>query len=393
MIINDFADFAKSTGRVMFRTPDDFLNEAIAQRLTFDRLLRGRGKDQVFQGGSTINDEVMFDEANTFAAVNPNDTLSYVQPQVLTSQTQYWRFYWDHKSWTENEITLNMNTSTMTRGAIKTQFKRLRKKIDMRCYTSQANGMEAMVWADAGGSTQYAKMEGSASGSTGVTMSIPAVITEDTTNYHPYLWTTILGIDPANEDGYRNQVETYDFDDPDDSAGNSTGLIDAFDNMVTKVDFKAPNFHKEAFEPDSGSAQQTIFCSRGGLMQYKRLLRAANDTLVRKQDAAYGNPQFDGIDLVYTSALDTATIIWNGSLSSGTASTELGATDGQYDGYRYYFVNSKYYTPIFHNEQYFNTKDPFFLPHQPWTWVQPTSIYMNCFPNSRRRHGIVAPQA
>lgn len=383
-VINDFADFSKATGRTMFSGADKFLNEAIGQRTSIDRFLRGKDMDLVLQGGATINDEVMFDEANTFANINPNDPLSYVQPQVLTSQVQYWRFSWDHKSWTEHEITLNMDRSSMTRGAIKHQFKRLRKKIDMRMKTSIVNGMEAKIWADAAG--KQTEMEGTASGTTGEQLSIPAVITENTTNWHASGWTTILNIDPANEDGWRNQVETYDFDQPDDADGDNDGLIDAFDNMFSKVDYKAPTLYKEAFEPDYSTRQQVIFCSRGGQMQYKRLLRAANDTLVRKQDAAYGNPQFDGVDLQYVTLLDTASIDYAGD---NTAATELNETP---DGYRYWFMNGKYYTPIFHTDQYFNAKDPFFLPQQPWTWVQPVSIYWNCFPHSRRRHGIVAPQ-
>ncbi len=147
------------------------------------------------------------------------------------------------------------------------------------------------------------------------------------------------------------------------------------------------DFHGEHFEAAYSPDRQIIFCSKGGLNQYKRLLRASNDTLVRKQDASYNKPQFDGVDMTRVGLLDTLLLDWDND--GGTATTETGATT---DGYRYWWINGNYLTPVYHTEKYFDKKDPFFLPKQPWTWVCPIDIWYNNFLQSRQRQGIVAPQ-
>jgi len=119
----------------------------------------------------------------------------------------------------------------------------------------------------------------------------------------------------------------------------------------------------------------------------KRLLRDRNDTLIKKQDAAYPHPQFDGIDMVYVAHLDTATLDYDND--GGAATTETGATT---DGYRYWWVDHDMLRSVFHTERYFYGKDPYTLPQQPWTWVQPIDIWNNLFCRSRQRLGIVAPQ-
>ena len=380
--LQNFTDFVKFTGPAYFTSPDKFLNEAVKNTYVLSRFLRGKGMDKVMQSGSSIKDDVMFDEARTFQNYQPNAEFTWTQPQVATEQEINWRFSIDHMSWTDHEITLNMNSGFSKQYAA-VQYKKLRKKIEQRMWTSMINGMEerliygnqasADAEADAG-SDQY---------------SLLSLVTEDTTNYHNASgsWTTIMGIDPATESKWRNQVETYDYDDPDDSDGDADGLIDAFDNMLTKVQFVPPNFHKEHFETENPEhSRQFIMCSRGGLNLYKRLLRAANDTLVRKQDASYNRPQFDGIDLVYAAQMDTVQHVWN---TNTTAAVELSYTT---DGYRYVWFNGNYLTPIYHNERYFFKKDPFFLEKQPYTWVAPVDCWWNVFCHSRNRQGIVAPQ-
>jgi hypothetical protein len=382
--ISNFTDFVKFTGPAYFTSAEKFLNEAIKQTYSMPRFLKGRGLDKVIQGGSSIKDDVMFDEARTFQNYKPNAEFTWTQPQVATEQEINWRFSIDHMSWTDHEITLNMN-SGFTRGYANVQYKKLRKKIEQRCWTSIINGFEEKLWADAGSSTIYAEMEGD-NGSE--QYSIPSYITEDTTNYHASGWTNIMGIDPANESKWRNQVETYDYDDPEDSDFGGNGLIDAFDDMLTKIQFIPPDFHKEHFESsDFSTFRQFIACSRGGLNLYKKIIRSMNDTLVRKQDASYNRPQFDGVDLVYVAQLDSASIFWNPA-AGGSAATEANGTP---DGYRYYWINGNYMTPVFHSERYFYKKDPFFLEKQPYTWVCPIDVWWNLFCHSRQRQGIVAP--
>jgi hypothetical protein len=381
--LSTFADFVAATGSSYARSVNDFLNEAVRQRYLLGRFLKGRQLADVVQGGETIKDLVMFDEANTYQTYKPNEEFSWGQPAIGTEQELDWRFSLDHMSWTDQEIELNM-PSGMSRQYAHTQYKRRKKMIEARMWTSMINGIDDALMASPSTATG-AEME-TATG--GTQFSIPAYITEDTTNYHSSggTWTTIMGINPATTTKWRNQVETYDYDDPDDSDGDADGLIDAFDNMITKVDFQSPGFHDEHFEASYTGAREFIICSRGGLNQYKRLLRASNDTLVQKQDAAYNRPQFSGIDLVYATSMDTLSCTWG---STTTAGTETGYTD---DGYRYFWVNANYLKPVFHVTRYFHQKAPFFLEKQPYTWVCPVDCWWNLYCNSRNRQGIVAPQ-
>ena len=381
--LQNFTDFVKFTGPAIFSDANTFLNEAVNQTYSFSRLARGKGQDKLIQSGDVIRDEIMLDDASTFENYQPNAEFTWQMPQVATEIEIDWRFSLDHMSWTDHEIELNM-PSGMTRDHANRQYKKLRKKIEQRMWTSMINGIEDKLWASA--DNKSADMESSDGKDQ---YSFPALITEDTTAYHATGWTTIAGVDPATESKWRNQVETYDYDDPDDSDGDGDGLIDAFDNMCTKVRFVPPNIHAEHFEPQNQqAARQAIFCSRGGLNLYKRMLRASNDTLVRKQDAAYSNPQFDGYDLVYVTELDTLSMIWNAT-TGGSAGTETSYTT---DGYRYWWINGNYITPVFHERRYFYKKDPFFLEKQPYTWVCPVDCWWNLFPHSRQRHGIIAPQ-
>jgi hypothetical protein len=386
--LQNFTDFVKFTGPAYYSSPDKFLNEAVKTTYAFSKFLKGKGRDKVIQSGENIKDDVMFDEARTFQNYQPNAEFTWTQPQVATEQSIEWRFSIDHMSWTDHEITLNMNSGYSKEYAA-TQYKRLRKKIEQRCWTSIINGLEEKLWATAGASTtstEAASME-TASGSE--QYSLLSFITEDTTNYHCVNggWTTIEGIDPATESKWRNQVSTYDYDDPDDSDGDGDGLIDKFDEMLTSVGFVPPDFHKEHFEgSNENHDSQIIFCSNGGLNLYKRMLRQSNDTLVRKTDASYSGVTFDGIQLYRSAQLGSVSHAWS---TTTTAGTELGYAT---DGYRYFWVDTKYLTPVFHNERYFFKKDPFFLEKQPYTWVCPIDIWWNMFCHSRQRQGIVAPQ-
>jgi hypothetical protein len=387
--LENFTDFMRVTGPAYMTGPEKMVNDAVKNTYSMSYLLKGKGMDQVIKSGDRILDDIMFDEANTFENYKPNQEFTWTQPQVVTEQAIDWRFSIDHMSWTEHEIELNMGGGRFNATYSAQQYKNLKSKLERRVRTSIANGFEAKLW-QAPNSATAAEME-SAGG--GEQFSIPAFITEDTTNYHNAVgsWTTIMGINPATESKWRNQVATYDFDDPDDTDGDADGLIDAFDNMTTDVQFIPPDYHKDQFEPEDQQffedpSRQAIFCSKGGLNQYKRLLRASNDTLVRKQDAAYNRPQWDGVDVVRIAQLDALSMIWK---TDTTAAVE---TSYDPDGYRYFFVNGNYLTPVFHATRYFYKKDPFFLPKQPYTWVCPIDVWWNLFCHSRQRQGIVAPQ-
>tara|TARA_R110002110_G_scaffold46222_2_gene139908 strand:- start:145 stop:1302 length:1158 start_codon:yes stop_codon:yes gene_type:complete len=377
----NFGDFMKVTGPRYLTSAEDVINEAVKNTYILGRFLRGKGMDVAVQSGKTINDTILFDESSTYDHYKPNATFAWKNPQVLNDLEINWRFSVDHMSWTDQEIELNVPDG-LSSGAQKVAYKKLKRIKEMRMWTSFLNGMENDLWAQASGSAT--EMETS-SGS--LPYSIPSFISEHDgttgTSYVPWASaTTIMGINPASETKWRNQVSRYDYDDPGDSDGGNNGLLNAFDEMFLKVQFIPPATKQEYFEKDKLN-RQFICCSRDGINMYKRELRDSNDTLVSKQDAAYNMPQYGGIDLVYVASLDTATI--NGETPSDT---EAGNTK---NGARYWWLNGNYMTPVYHSRRYMEKHAPMRHPNQPFTTVQPVDCWWNLFCNSRQRQGIIAP--
>jgi len=377
----NFNDFMKVTGPRYLSSAEEVINEAVKNTYILGRFLKGKGMDTSVQSGKTINDSIFFDESSTYDHYQPNATFSWSNPQVINDLEINWRFSVDHMSWTDQEIELNISGG-LSRDAQKTAYKRLKRIKEMRLWTSFLNGMEADLWA--GAYTNSSAMESS----TGtLPYSIGSFISENTSVYHSFNTgdeTTVMGLTPSSESKWRNQLSTYDYDDPDDSDGDQDGLLDKFDEMFLKVQFIPPSTKQEYFEKDNLN-RQFICCSRSGLNLYKRMLRDSNDTLVSKQDPAYNMPQYSGIDLVYVATLDYAAI--NGTTANAT---ESAATP---DGYRYWWLNGNYITPVYHARRYMEKHEPMRHPNQPFTTVQPVDCWWNLFCNSRQRQGIIAPQA
>ena len=368
--LQNFNDFMATTGPRYLTSAQAVVNEAVKQTYVYGRFLKGRGMDEVIQGGKTINDVIMFDDARTYDHYNPNQNFTWENPQVTDTITVSWRFSIDHMSWTDHEIELNIGEG-LSREAAKAQYKNLKRIKEQRMWTSMINGFEEDLWAAP--ANQQAQME-TATGK--LPYSIPAFITEDTTDYHATGWSTVEGLDPASESKWRNQVSTYDHTDPDDTDGDGDALIHAFDDMWSKVRFVPPVTQREYFENDKLN-KQFICTSRQGLNLIKRLLRDSNDRLITPQDAAYNSPKYSGIDILYVAQLDAATL-YTGAVE---ASNEP----------RYYWLNGNYIKPIFHSRRYFQKHEPMRHPNQPFTWVCPVDTWWNLFLASRQRQGIVAP--
>jgi len=401
--LTNFADFVNSTGPAYLRTPTQFLNEAVQQTYLLPRFLRGKDFDKVLQGGSKIKDVVMFDDASTYQRYNPNEPFTWVQPQITTEQQIFWRFSLDHMSWTDHEVELNMDEG-LTRAAVRVQYKRRKKQIEQRMWTSMLNGMEKDLLQSPHTAAIEAQMEQEDGKEA---YSLGAFITEDTTNFVPVGWTTIMGINPASETRWRNQVSLYNFDDPFTIGPEDAGsLIQALDDQWLKVMFLPPDgFHPEHFEVAALQAfAQGILCSRKGKNLYKTALREENDRLVTLQDAAYNATKYSGVDIVYLAQLDAGkangvSAIFEHDGARSAAYDEAGnnaagaAVTGARDGARFWFCNGNYLCPVFHKRRYFYKKTPYTLENQPFTWVGPVDCWNNLFCNSRQRQGIVAPFA
>ncbi|HKK94581.1 MAG TPA: phage major capsid protein [Longimicrobiales bacterium] len=359
-----FADFVAATRERKITSPEDILNDAVNQRTwMIGEMLKGQDPSLVVQGGQKISDRIKLDNSNTFQFYSPNERFNPTSVDTLTTIEANWRFAKAHYSFSEEEIELNQTGSLE-------QFVNLRTKYEQDAYTDIYNGMEDALWAVPSSSAMEA--------SGGLRpYSIPAFVTEDTTDYHPSGFTTIMGVDPASSTRWRNQVETYlpsALDDQDN------GIIAAFDSMFLSVKFESPDTASQYFENDR-LRRMKILTNKDGFNIYQRLLRAGNDRYaVSPQDPAYMNPVFNGIPVKYISALDTA------ALYSGSA-----AATGQP---RYYWLNFNYMFPVFHARRYMRMKGPIEGGvEQPFSAAVYFNLYYNLFMRSRRRQGIVAPAA
>tara|TARA_R110000824_G_scaffold17046_1_gene69796 strand:+ start:3815 stop:5119 length:1305 start_codon:yes stop_codon:yes gene_type:complete len=423
-----FRDFMEVTGPAYLTGADTIINEAVKRRYLWGDLVKG--KERAIQGGTEIRETLMTSDGATFQYYQPNETFTWSNPQVLDTVSADWRFAVDHLAWTDHEVELNAGEG-LSKDALKTAYKRLKRAKEQRMTTSLVNGLEESLWASPWG--QVGEME-SSSGKT--PYSIPAFITEngktiggEFKGYTPTAagaWTTVAGIDPDLQAVWGNQIvfydrgmsanatsvsksyEEYHIDESSDTTHNVFGLITAFDEMFLKLDFRPPSTNAEYFE-NASMNQQKICCSRVGINEYKRALRDSNDRLVSMQDAAYSSPAYSGIPLTYCSQLDTAAL-YNKDAAGDVPDTYAGReteadivhttlTGGtEFDtltidkGARYYWINGEYLTPFVHSRRYMVKHDVMRHPNQPFTNIQPTDTWWNLLPSSRMRHGIVAPR-
>ena len=391
LALADWTDLNLAVGSARWTKPDNFINDALKRNYIWTRFSRGKGMADMFQGGSNIKFNLIFSNPTEIVEMyKPGAETTYTSPQTLKEATLGWRHLRARRLINDHEMRHNhgIGDSRFSSEYVAQQFVNLVKLFDSQLYGSILDYVEERFWAN--GASQQAEMENT-DGS--LMYSLNSLVTEDVTDYHQSGWTNIHGIDPATESAWRNQTQTYDYDDPDDSAGQGDGLIDAFDDMLTDVDFRSPDVYASQANalPDSEqwyrTDRQIILCSAGGLNLMKRLLRALNDRLVVAggQDASYNRPTFNGVELVWSQQMASATIF---GANGQTNNTELSATP---DGYRYYWLNGNYLKWVFHIDNYFKKMGPFRLERQPDSQAILVDSTCNMGVTSRRHQGIVFP--
>ena len=373
--LSTFTDFIDTTGPSFLTSAEDVVNEACKNNYLLRRFLRGKGPSETIQGGSSIKDTILFDEESTFQYYEPNQTFNWENPQVVENWEINWRFCVDHMAYTDAEVELNVGTG-LSRAARHTAYKRLKRIKEQRLWTSILNGMEDALFAV----PSNADME--ATNGT-KPYSIPAFVNEEANGLYSG-FADVQGLAPATYSKWVPQQETFvgaNALDPD----NSGNIIAAFDKIFLDVQFVPPPSHQEYFD-DPGLNAMFIACSKKGQNAYQHLLRASQDTFVTgsRQDPAYMQPKYAGIDLVYAPKLDTYA-------GYGTNDgTEVSTTGGSaFTGPRYYFLNGNYMKFIFHTTRYMYQHAAMRHPNQPFTTIVPVDSWYNFVCRSRQRQGLV----
>lgn len=390
MGVQQFNDFMEGTGPAYVSSATDVVNDAQKRTYSFGWLLSGDiANKKVIQGGSEIREKVFFEHGDTFAFHDPGETRTWQNPQKLVRLRVYWRFGEAHMSWNKQEVMLNDQAKFGGASGRFQQYVDLRNQKERMMWTDKWAGMEEALWAEP--STLMENETGK------IPFSIPAFINEDTSGlFDPQdggtVFTTIESIDPTDaalgRTGFVPQQRTYDTAIVDqDDMFNTDSILGQSDLMFMDLRFEQPPTFKEYFENPQFNKFR-IAASSAGRAAMQQGLRGANDQVVMggKQDPAYPNPTFNGIPIMRVEELDTATLYTTGSdtASEGNASTTA-------RGPRFYWINTEYLYPVFHDEMYFSKQKPMMHPNDPDTFVCPVNTWYNVICTSRRRQGILSP--
>lgn len=365
----------------------NFINEAQKHTYTFmSRLLNGRGDQdkQVFQDSHRIQLAWMATDTDTAEFYNPGQTIEGQVVDVIDTGEVGWSYLVDKKSWYAQQLEHTRKYGEDAQDAFIIDFT---EKLNMQVWTSMLNKVERSLVAVPDGAAMYAAMEGNGTpNAPKQCYSMFGLFSEDTTNYHPTSWVNIHGRDPASDSWWRNPVRTYDYDDPDDSAGDGQGLERAFFAMKEDLKFQMPGRKDEYFESPEMS-RQFIACSLTGLLQYEQLVSDRNDRTRTPTSLGIGDLDYLGIPLLRCEDMETNTYYDDGTLTELNASTD-------YDGARYLWVNGNHVFIVFHPDHLFDMRPVREPDNQIDAYFQPVTLWYNLVTNSRRRGGgIVRPVA
>lgn len=365
--IPTFTDFLIATKSHKLTSPRNILNEAVKNTYLLGEMLRGKEYAKVVRTGSAIKDTIQLSNTGTFSFYTPNATFNPVDNDSLTDIEFDWRFAKTHYGYNDETIELN------TVGDAEDVFVDLKHSKRQSASTDMMNGMEDALTAVPVANTMEA-----GNGEDPPAYSLSAFITEDATTGHWTGFTTVMGVNPDDEDRWDNQRSTYN---AADVASEEDGILAAFDEMFLRVRFESPDSMSEYFENDRLRSMK-ILTNRDGHKIYKRLLRAGNDSFKSPEDPEYNNPRYAGIPVKYISNLDTAAL---------DQTTGLAWAAGEP---RYLWLNLMFIYPVFHSKGYMQQIGP--IPGgttQPFSHAVYFRTWYNLFCRSRQRQGIVLPAA
>jgi len=389
-----FSSFAEATGPLYLSGPRHVIADAAKNTYSFGQLMSGnRGNKKTIQGGESIRESVKLNVTRRTRWHLPGDTHSWKNPQNLKKIQARFRYLITHMAWTKQEVLLNDKIKYGTSDAQFQQYVDLLYDKEGEMWMDKWNLLEESMWA----LPISADMESD----DGVQMySIPAFV-----NGFPdgkfvpgsdngATWTTVEGIN-STDTGMSNFTPTVDTYSA--TTTNSDNIISTFDSMWKELRFEAPPSHADYFT-DPRYGKYCIFTSKVGHTAYQQLLREHTaegfHNVTGSQDPAFPDPAYYGIPVKWVSELQTATLYpdaGNGVVSEGDAACEMQTTGATGIGPRFYWINSEFLHPVFHDEMYFE-KDSVSRAHEdPDTYVMPVSTWCQMPCTSRKRQGYIEP--
>lgn len=373
-----FAAWLQMTKPVQVTGTDEIKNAAQrAGTYCINKMLAGKGPEQVIQSGQMITDIVKLSNAGTGRFVEPGRKRSLTASHTTRRTNAQWRFCEANRPFTEAEVILNG-------GDEKAHWKKLRKQFQRDAKSDMLETMESSLVA-----LPSDIMETGAALTDSPPMSLPVFIAENGVLPPSTLWTgtTIQGIDPTVERNWRNKVSQYD---PADPFNITTGILGAFDVLFPQLRYAPPVKGGDAYTPDN---EAQVFCvtNLDGQVMFKQACAARNDTYNSKDTA---EPAYRGAEIHYLESLDTAPLDVTGVVINGTAAADRGTWNNVAwpAGFpRYWAINRAELTPIVHPEKFMAEKTVSGAMDQHDTMAMIFESWYNIWCSMRNRHGLVRP--
>jgi hypothetical protein len=358
-----FQDFVLATKSHKITPTTEILNECARRSYLLSYMLKGRGNDEVVQSGKDIIDQIQLRKHNGAGFYQPNESLQPRGMDTLVQVTAPWRFHQSSYAWTDHQIELQLSNGG---GSTADIYTKLKASWEQASDLSHWDSLEEALWA----TPDAAGMEVS-SGKT--PYSIPTFITTD--GLAPAGFTTISGLNPATEAGWRNQTGAFDWSDRE----LNDAMYKAFDAMMRKLRWKKiARFNAQTGSPSTDFDKVVICTTTEGVNGYLAANRSANDRLRAtggsKGDAGWGqDAKFNNITIEDLEILDETT------------------TGGQPP---FFWLNLEYLFPVFHSKRYMMEVGPIQGSiNQPFSWAVYKDTWLNLFCRSRRRQGKIQTTA
>lgn len=393
-----FNNFIESTGPA-YSPKNEVINDAqLHKTYSYASLMGGdRGMKDMFTGGTEVRFATFFETGNRTHWHQPGATQNWTQDQKVVHGRALCRYAIGHMAWNLQAVEQNLGGRTDH-----DSYFNYKNQLEQMAHTDIWDFLESSAWAK----PEFEEMESLTGGAEGKGYSIPAFINEYTNglfNSGPSspegtAWTTIHGLNPASTDKGQNrfQIQTASYSNSNtlQTSSSLSSILGAFEKMWKKVHFEKPPTHGDAYSNPAYNSQQ-IFCSPQGQTAYASTLRAYQDQFVieGRQDPAYPDPAFNFIPVKYVDALTTALLYPNNAtIGSATANIAEGTNaTGDKRGPRFYWTNSNFLHPFFHEDYFFargGVREQF---NDPDTFVVPIRVWGNIKCTSRQRQGLVSP--
>lgn len=391
-----FTDFVRGTGLVIHQPGKTrLLNEATKESYAAKRFYKGKNDAQVFQGGTEIRWDAMFDERSTFEPSAPGKDFHPSNPQVDENFRQQWVEYRDHIMWYDNEPGLNEGGDLSSpERQFQTYYNVLEAK-QMRMWTSVTRGQDDLLFVRPDAST----MEGSIAAPPTEQMSVLALVNEypDGLAYKGNsgsdvpaggIWTTVHGGDPTAAK-YRGRWKPYQdtyAQVPPASGDTHWDLLDALERAYHRTQRDTLPMHPEYSE--DMYTTDFIATSLTGLTNYHRGIRMLNESHVyTKQDPRFRGLIYGGIPIIRVQQLEEVAFYPNGG--SGLATELAGAKQGP----RYYGFQTKYMHPVHHERLSLRESEVITDLATPDMHTKVYWFRQNFICASRQRQFVISPSA